>query len=222
MSDMKKQKLVVVEATTSIDELELMSSDSFSAVGCASSLDSGVMTKFSDVLKTLKSKAMKFNYNNDGRDELTKQIFKEYEVFSEVFLPFKNFNKENLISSIDEEEILATVAEPSLKAHKIAAAYKYKKDRDDEGAIKYNSLNETIKKFSGRDVHLLLGSKCAMKVKFLVIYTNDKAEADSEIDFKTTGSASFPIKLANVLNIPVFNLNRPGRIDDLVEFVNKL
>ena len=47
-----------------------------------------------------------------------------------------------------------------------------------------------------------------MRVKLLIIYTNDTTEIAKDIDFKTTGSASFPVKLAETFGIPVFNLNK--------------
>lgn len=218
----KKQKLIVVETTLTKELVEVIASDTFTIVSNVTTPNESVLAKLDSIIPILKSKAMKFNFNNDGRDPISEYVFRKYEAFSEVILPFKNFNKENLVSKLDDEDIVATILEPSMKAHRIAAAYKYKNERDDEGSIKYNSLNETIKKFSGRDVHLLLGPKCAMKVKFLIVYTNDEAETFKEIDFKTTGSASFPLKIAEVFDIPVFNLNKAGRIDDLIEYINKI
>lgn len=218
----RQQKLVVVESTLKKEDMEIIPSDSFTVIGNVSNPNPETLTKLEGVLDKFKSKAMKFNYNNDERDSVANFVFNKYETFSEVILPFKNFNKDNLVSKLDDEEIIPTVLEPSNKAHRIAAAYKYFKERDDEGSIRYNSLNETVKKFSARDVHLLLGAKCAMRVKLLIIYTNDTTEIAKDIDFKTTGSASFPVKLAEVFGIPVFNLNKPGRIDDLIEYVNNI
>lgn len=218
----RQQKLIVVESVLKKEDMEIISSDSFTVIGNVANPNPEVLSKLDDVLVKLKNKAMKFNFNNDERDSVSNYVFGKYETFSEAILPFKNFNKDNLVSKIDDEEIIPTILEPSNKAHRIAAAYKYNKERDDEGSIRYNSLNETVKKFSARDVHLLLGAKCAMSVKFVIIYTNDTTEVAKEIDFKTTGSASFPVKLAEVFGIPVFNLNKPGRIDDLIEYVNNI
>lgn len=219
----KKPKPIMVDAVLGIDELELIQSDSFAVLSAVSSIDSTVEEKLQPILAKLKSKAYKFNYANDSRDILSQKVFKKFEIFSDVFLPFKGFNKEGLISSDDEEPILATLDEPSLKAHKIAAKYKYNKPKDEDENIKYNALNEMAKKFTARDVHLLLGSKCATKIKFLIIYTNDTAESTSEVDYKVTGNnVVFPIKLAEALEIPIFNLNKPSRLDDLAEYVNNL
>lgn len=219
----KKPKPIMVDAVLGIDELELIQSDSFAVLSAVTSIDSTVEEKLQPILAKLKSKAYKFNYANDSRDILSQKVFKKFEIFSDVFLPFKGFNKEGLISSDDEEPILATLDEPSLKAHKIAAKYKYNKPKDEDENIKYNALNEMAKKFTARDVHLLLGSKCATKIKFLIIYTNDTAESTSEVDYKVTGNnVVFPIKLAEALEIPIFNLNKPSRLDDLAEYVNNL
>ena len=213
-----KPKEIIVDAPLSIDDIELISSGSFTVVSTVNDLDEEKLAKFNNILRMLKEKAIKFNYNNDKRDPLSQYTFKRHEIYTDIFLPFKNFNKDALKSS-DDEDIIPTLAEGSIKAHKIAAKYKYKKEYDEAGALKYNSLDETIKKFSARDVHLLLGAKCVMKVKLLIILTDDTAERTEEIDFKTTGSAGFPIKLANILEIPVFNLNKDGRLDDLEEYV---
>lgn len=214
-----KPKLIIVDAPTSIEDIEMIDNNSFTVVSTINDLDEDKLVRYNAILAALKSKGLKFNYNNDARDPLAQLTFKRFEIFSDIFLPFKNFNKEGLVSADDGEEITPTLAEPSIKAHKLAAKYKYKKEFDEEGSLKYNSLSETIKKFSARDVHLLLGPKCAMKIKFIIINTSDGVERTEDIDFKTTAGAGFPIKLANLLEIPVFNIGKAGRLEDLEEYV---
>lgn len=219
----KKPKLVVVDATLSVDDLELIQSDSFTVLSAVSAVDDSIMDKLNPILARLKSKAFKFNYANDNRDILAQKVFRKFEINTDIYLPFKGFNKEGMVSSDEDETLVATLDEPSMKAHKLAAKYKYGKERDEDGSIRYNSLNEMAKKFTARDVHLLLGSKCATKIKFLIIFTNDVAEASSEVDYKSTGSnVIFPIKLAEALEIPVFNINKPNRLEDLADYVNNL
>ena len=219
----KKPANIVLEGTLGVDELEIIQSDSFVVLSARTEIDDSIMEQLLPVLNRLKQKAFKYNYANDSRDLLAQKVFKKFEVYTDIFLPFKGFNKEGLVSSDDDETLVATLDEPTIKAHKIAAKYKYKHERDDQGNLRYNSLGEMAKKFTARDVHLFLGSRCATKIKFLVIYTNDTAETTSEIDYKATGSnVIFPIRLAEALEIPVFNINKPNRLNDLIDYVNNL
>lgn len=220
--DKKPQvKPLLIDGVTDVVDLEVMDSNTFVVIGADNNISAELMDKLNPLLKVLKSKGYKLNYANDGRDEFSNKVFKQYALFTDVFLPFKGFNKNGLI--IDDEEIEATLLEPTIKSHKIAAGLKYTTPVDENGSIKYNSLNELVKKFSGRDVHLMLGSKCAMKVKFMIIYTSDDVETTADkIDHKTTGAATFPIRIASALKIPVFNLHKADRINDLSEFINKL
>lgn len=221
MSKEIKPKLMMIDASLPIEDLEFINSNTFAVAGIASDVDNTTLDRLSDIIKTLKSKGFKFNYNNDIKDALGKYVFSKYTLFTDVYLPFKNFNKESLI--VDDEEVTPVVVDPSVKAHKIAARVKFKKEKDDEGNLRYNLLNEYIKKFSARDVHLLLGANCAYKVKFMLIYTEDDVEStEDKIDYKTTGAAAFPVRVASELGIPVFNLHKAGRIDDLKEFVDNL
>lgn len=218
-----KNPPVVVESTLGVDELELIQADSFTVISSVSEVSEEITDKLLPALNRLKQKAYKMNYANDTRDILAAKVFKKFEIYSDIYLPFKGFNKEAMVSSDEDEVLTATLEEPSIKAHKLAAKYRYKNERDEEGNIKYNSLNEFAKKFTARDVHLFLGSKCATKIKFLIILTNDTAEAPSEATYESTGSnVVFPIKLADVLEIPVFNLNKPKRLDDLIEYIDSL
>ncbi len=216
-----KPKLVMIDASLPIEDLELINANTFTVFGSAVDIPATVLSSLDDVIKVLKSKGYKLNYHNDSKDELGKYIFSKYTLFTDVYLPFKGFNKEALV--IDDEEITPASIEPTIKAHKIAARVKFKKEKDDEGNLRYNLLNEYIKKFSARDVHLLLGGNCAYKTRFLLIYTIDDVESsEDKIDYKTTGSAAFPVRVATALGIPVFNLHKTGRMDDLIEYVNNL
>ena len=81
--------------------------------------------------------------------------------------------------------------------------------------------NSMTKEFESMTLNLT-GAKCAHKVKFLIVNTADDAENATEIDFKTTGSAAFPIIIASKLDIPVFNIHKRDRIKELGEFINNL
>jgi len=215
-----KPKPIIVDELPVFDDIETMTSSTFAMVS-TTGISAEDMVKLSGILDTFKANAMTMNYNNDGRDEVTADVFKRFQVFSDVFLAFKNFNRDKLKDS-DGDEIVPSLEVPTAKAHKYAALLKYKNPRDDMGSIRYNKLNETVKLFSARDIHMLLGSKCSTKVKLLIVNTEDDAEKDGEIDYKTTGSASFPILIANKFDIPVFNIHKSGRLNDLSEYMNTL
>ena len=223
MSDRKemKPKLVMIDAPLPIEDLEIMNSTTFTVIGAGKDLDSDLLSSVNEILRTLKTKGFKFNYANDNKDDLANYVFTKYHIFTDVYLPFKGFNKDNLV--LDDEEIIPALIEPSIKAHKIAARAKFKKDRVEDGNLRYNLLNEYTKKFAARDIHLLLGGKCALKVKFMITYTTDDVESSLEkLDYNISGNATFPIRVATELGVPVFNLHKAGRIEDLKEFVNNL
>lgn len=214
------RKPLVVEALLTKEEMEVVTSDSF-AICSNATLSEEKTVKLMTLLDKVKKAGYRMNTANDGRDELATSVFTKFELFSSIFLPFKGFNKDGLVDA-DGDEIAPTLAEPTMRAHKVAANYKYRAPRDEDGSIKYNSLNDTVKKFSARDVHLLLGEKCATKLKFLILNTTDGAEAPTEVDYKTTGSASFPIKIASEFGIPVFNIHKVNRLEELTEYLNTL
>ena len=215
-----KPKIIMVDGLPNLDEAEMIKGNTFAFIS-TTGISPENMVAFDGILDELKINALTLNYNNDGRDEVGESVFKRFKLFSDIYLPFKNFNKEALKDD-DGDEITPTLEIPTMKAHRLAALLKYKNPRDDMGSLRYNGLNETVKLFSARDVHMLTGAKCAHKVKFLIVNTADDAENATEIDFKTTGSAAFPIIIASKLDIPVFNIHKRDRIKELGEFINNL
>lgn len=217
-----KPKIITVDEPIDASTLELVSTNTFAFISSVPEIDdSNFLLDFSELLSEIKTKGMVFNYNNDSRDVLAGKIARKFGPLSDVYLPFKAFNKEALVDE-DGDEVVPVISEPTQKAYGLSAFYKYKNPKDENGKIKFNELGEFIKKFTARDVHLLMGGKCVTKVKFLMVYTLDDCETTAEIDFKKTGSASFMIKLACELGIPVFNLHKKDRINDLSTYLKTI
>lgn len=214
-------KNVVVDSVLTKEDMETAFSNSFTVVSSVDDVSGDVQIALTPVLEKLKEKGFMYNYNNDGKDSLSQHVYSKYKLLSSVMLPFKGFNAAALTDE-DGEAVTPTILEPTIKAHKVAAKYKYKNELDENGRFRYNTLNEHVKKFSARDVHLLLGDKVGNKVKFIIIMSNDKAEAMNEVDYKTIGSVGFPLKIATSFDIPVFNISKPGRINDLLEYLNTI
>ena len=217
-----KPKLIEVDEPLDLSEADLVTTSTFAFISSVPEVsDSNFMLDFSELLIELKSKGLVFNYSNDSRDILAGKIARRFGPLSDVYLPFKGFNKDGLVDE-DGDDIVPVISDPTPKAYAISAHYKYKNPKDENGKVKFNDLGEFIKKFTARDVHLILGSKCVTKIKFLLVYTLDDCETMSEIDIKKTGTASFMIKLAAELNIPIFNLHKKDRISDLSTYLKTL
>lgn len=169
----------------------------FSVDDMPESLQLKVFTLMSD----LKNKEFIFRYNGSGNDTVATMTYHRFKVNSDVFLPFKKFKT-------DAEDIL--VDKPTKDALRIAAHYV--KDFDEKSLA--------IKSFSARDIHIMLGEKCNAPLNFLIIYSKDGAEIGKECDYKTTKTATFPIRVAEDLSIPVFNLAKEKRFEQLEEFIN--
>ena len=160
-----------------------------------------VQLKVFTLMSDLKNKEFIFRYNGSGNDTVATMTYHRFKANSDTFLPFKTFRT-------DAEDVL--VDKPTKDSLRIAAHYV--KD--------FNDKSLAIRSFSARDIHVMLGEKCNAPLNFLIIYSKDCAEIGKECDYKTTKTATFPIRVAEDLNIPVFNLAKENRIDQLVEFVN--
>lgn len=89
MSKEIKPKLMMIDASLPIEDLEFINSNTFAVAGIASDIDTTTLDRLSDIIKTLKSKGFKFNYNNDIKDVLGKYVFSKYTLFTDVYLPLK-------------------------------------------------------------------------------------------------------------------------------------
>jgi len=145
---------------------------------------------FTELARKLDELNYTFRAGGDSSNDL-ENIFSNNNRNTEYYIPWGNFNK---VSD-------ATLKQPTETAYEIAA-----------GVHKlFNEQKPAVKSFFAREVHQLLGADLASAVEFLIIYTEDGAEKTRECK-RTTGRASFMIRLADKANIPVFNFKNEQSI----------
>lgn len=85
--------------------------------------------------------------------------------------------------------------------------------------LKY--MKHPIKLLMARNVQQVLGANLDLPSEFVVCWTPDGAETHKERS-KETGGTGQAISVASLNNIPVFNLQRAGRYEQLLAHVNLL
>lgn len=115
----------------------------------------------------------------------------------EIFLPWKEFNQnESPLYIVDDRAMdLAKEIHPA-----------------------YNSLSRTARLLIGRNMHQVLGQKLNQPVACVVCWTQDGCESWMSYGRKTGGTGS-AIALASHQGAKVFNLQRPDRLIDAIEFL---
>lgn len=115
----------------------------------------------------------------------------------EIYLPWTNFNNNAspLHTPSREAEQIAEVLHPA-----------------------WAKLLPAAKKLMARNSHQILGTDLKSPVDFVVCFTPDGAERESERSY-TTGGTGQAISLASRWGIPVFNFARPDAGERLLAFV---
>ena len=161
-----------------------------------------IAEKLVELAKALATKGFIFRYNGDN-DPVFKDILNSDNLIVDTYLPWKKFN----------------ISAPNVKmVRPIELAYKH--------ASFYHKgfpkLPNTVRTILARDVHVLLGEDCKRAVSFMLAYTSDGCESKDKINFKTTGNVSFPIAIAEEVNIPIFNIKNEDAISRLIEYLKTL
>ena len=164
-------------------------------------LSSEVHDKLVEVAKVLIAKGYTYRTSADSKDTLNKDILDLDGVKAETFLPWKKFNLEakNLIRYSPTEKAYSI----AMNSHKV-----------------FMKLPAAVRAILSSQVHSLLGKECTEPVDLMITYTNCGSEAIvKKMDFKTTGSVTFLLKVCGDANIPVFNLKTDSFTTRLSEFV---
>lgn len=82
----------------------------------------------------------------------------------------------------------------------------------------WKHLKPSVHKLMARNVHQVLGKDLHTPSDFVICWTPDGCTTIEQYTTKT-GGTGLAIALASVNNIPVFNLNRKGSYESLVEFI---
>lgn len=115
----------------------------------------------------------------------------------EIFLPWKGFNQNDSSLFVVDDRALAL-------ANEIHPAY--------------NKLSRTAKLLIGRNMHQVLGKALNQPVTCVVCWTKDGCESWTSYGRNTGGTGS-AIALASHIGATVFNLQRPNRYLDALEFL---
>lgn len=135
---------------------------------------------------------------------------------ADVMLPWANYGNK-------EYKDIAKVAKPLDDAYRHAAFMLGKKKSDDpneNGKLRINTLGTAFRANTARNVHLIVGDNLVTPINLFICYSPDGASTRDEIKYETTGYISFFINTCEALNIPVFNLQKPGtdeRLDDFLK-----
>jgi len=126
----------------------------------------------------------------DGADK----AFEKYANKKDIYLPWKSFNNSN-----------SQLYNISPKAFELASVHPY-----------WNNLKPAVKKLMARNVHQVLGLGLDTPSDFLICWTPDGASTKEEVNQKT-GGTGLAITIADLYNVPVFNLQREDILDSIKE-----
>lgn len=83
----------------------------------------------------------------------------------------------------------------------------------------FDKVTDVVRGFIARNTHMMLGDKCDEMTNIVICYTSDGAESKKDIDYKTTGNASYFIEVAEKIGAPVFNLKRSDALERLTKHI---
>jgi len=119
----------------------------------------------------------------------------------EIYLPWYGFNNHGSNLFVDNDA-------PLLIAAEVYGRH-------------WNRLSSGSKMLMGRNMLQILGQKLDTPVSFVVCWTPDGCKSKEERNVKTGGTGQ-AIALASMYDIPIFNLQRKGEDDLLLNFIGGL
>ncbi len=173
-----------------------------------------VIAEFIEVGRLLEAKWFTFRHTAESYRKDQNRIIKMLEKRGEGYLLWKGANG----------EFPTAFPGPTEKAHRITQTLTnfYGMVRDGEFREKYN-MPVFMQDILARNTMLFLGKEIDTPINLLVCYSPDGAENKNEkIEMKTPAVVGGAIELADQLSIPVFNLGKPGAMDRIKAFVEKI
>lgn len=82
----------------------------------------------------------------------------------------------------------------------------------------WNTIKESHQTFYSKNARLVLGKGCKAPAQVAIIWSDDGVEGPSSRTQKS-GHAGHVAAIAHAMKIPVFNLNNPGAIQRLTQFI---
>ena len=160
-----------------------------------------VQDKILKISRVLFTKGYTFRFNGDKQDLTVAKILEMPECKIESYLPWKKFN---------EELTNPLVVSPSEKSYSIAI----------NNHTKFMAVPPAVRAILAREVHVILGTECNNPLDIAIIYNLDGSEVVTKgTDYKSQGNTTFPIKILNECDIPVFNFKSNTSVDRLIEHI---
>jgi hypothetical protein len=164
-------------------------------------LPEDVQDKILKIARVLFGKGYTFRYNGDKQDALGLKIVEIPDSKVECYLPWKKFN---------EEFTNPVMSAPSEKGYGVAI----------NNHSKFLVLPPAVRAILAREAHVILGTECTDPLDIAIMYNLDGSEVvDKTTDYKKQGNTTFPIKILNESDIPVFNFKSNTSIDRLIDFI---
>ncbi len=164
--------------------------------------------KLTAVLDKLHTQGFTLRSSADRMNELDKDVSSKF-ARKEYYLPWKKF----------APDVDAKVEKPNDKARRVSCWLRMTIMRKSDPSV-FNDLTGVVRTFISRNTQLILGEDLETPVNFIIVYTPGGEEGDQRVDFKTAKNASYFIQAANILTIPVFNIQNDDAIDRLEKFLS--
>jgi len=123
-----------------------------------------------------------------------------------IYLPWKKFEPKEVQI---KEEYISDVT-PSEEAYEYAAYF----------IENFNELSNGIKTFNAAVVQAMLGDDLKSPVSMVILHTWGRETELKDINDKTNRTSVLMIKIAEAVNIPVYNLNDKNSRESLANFIN--
>lgn len=160
-----------------------------------------VQEKLFKMLTLLSSKGYTCRIGYPSDSHMAKLLNNVKDISFEYYIPFKKYN----------EDIFVQGCTPEGKMPYQISKYIIKNG--------YDKIPDVVRAFRANAVNLILGRTCLLPSNFVVISTKcGTTKIDAKTDFKKLdipGCTLLIIKLANMLKVPVINLNAPTFAEDL-------
>ena len=160
-----------------------------------------IQEKLFKLLTLLSSKGYTARIGYSSDSHMAKLLANIKDISFEYYIPFKKYN----------EDIFTQGSTPEGKLPYQISKYVIKNG--------YDKIPDVVRGFRANAVNLILGRTCLLPSNFVVICTKcGTTKIDSKADFKKLdlpGCMLLVIKLANMLKVPVINLNSPTFSDDI-------
>lgn len=170
-----------------------------------------IILKMEKLAGILFDKGFILRHNGNNQDDLLKAAMRKGGDRSEIYLPWKSFNKE---LSAD-----AKLKSPNEKAYRTTAGLV---NGNNEKDIFNDILPSSVRAILSSSTHCMLGENVDVPSKLVVIYSEDKADNPADADYKKTKNATGLINIGTQIGATVINLANDNANDKIKEFLTTI